>query len=419
MVALAERVQPEAIFHFGAQIDVRKSAADPAFDARVNVVGTINMLEAARVSGRQAVRQLVDRRRDLRRGPAASPRPRRTRSCPRRPTACRKFCAEQYCEIFRRFHGVPGGVAALRQRLRAAPGPARRGRRRSRSSAASCSTASTPTIFGDGKQTRDYVYVDDVVAANLAARRAPRGDRRRTTSAPSAQTSACSTSSTSLKRISGDDVVRGGVRRRRARARCSTSRSTPRARARSSAGRRRSGSTRASSARSPRCAERNARARYGCWQSYGARALHRRRRAARGGPADGRLARCSGWSGERFSAPLRASATEAGERTSDWAAEFWRWLRARAADAPVELARKSRRFSGWISGSPAAIIGVPFGRRGGTHFLSVRSALQHRFPPSIRQGPQRVRRGESQCRPPRAPPTVVPAPSLPGSVRAD
>ena len=34
-----------------------------------------------------------------------------------------------------------------------------------------------------------------------------------------------------------------------------------------------------------------------------------------------------GWSGERFTAPLRASTTEAGERTSDWAAEFWRWLR--------------------------------------------------------------------------------------------
>jgi hypothetical protein len=35
-----------------------------------------------------------------------------------------------------------------------------------------------------------------------------------------------------------------------------------------------------------------------------------------------------GWSGERVTAPLRASTTEAGERTSDWAAEFWRWLRS-------------------------------------------------------------------------------------------
>lgn len=40
------------------------------------------------------------------------------------------------------------------------------------------------------------------------------------------------------------------------------------------------------------------------------------------------LGHALGWSGERFSAPLRASTTEAGERTSDWAAEFWRWLRS-------------------------------------------------------------------------------------------
>ena len=40
------------------------------------------------------------------------------------------------------------------------------------------------------------------------------------------------------------------------------------------------------------------------------------------------LTHALGWSGERFSAPLRASADEAGERTSDWAAEFWRWLRS-------------------------------------------------------------------------------------------
>ena len=45
------RAQPEVIFHLAAQIDVRKSAADPAFDARVNVEGTINVLEAARAPG--------------------------------------------------------------------------------------------------------------------------------------------------------------------------------------------------------------------------------------------------------------------------------------------------------------------------------------------------------------------------------
>ena len=84
----AERAQPDAIFHLAAQIDVRQSAADPAFDARVNVGGTINMLEAARASRRRsgsstprpAARSTARAR--------SSPRPRTTRSCPRRRTAC-------------------------------------------------------------------------------------------------------------------------------------------------------------------------------------------------------------------------------------------------------------------------------------------------------------------------------------------
>src|SRR3954470_13071246 len=51
VAALFAHVQPEAAFHLAAQIDVRKSAADPAFDARVNVEGTINVLDAARRAG--------------------------------------------------------------------------------------------------------------------------------------------------------------------------------------------------------------------------------------------------------------------------------------------------------------------------------------------------------------------------------
>src|SRR3712207_769907 len=54
---VAERVKPEAIYHFAAQIDVRKSAADPHFDASVNVGGTINLLEIAKEIG---VKRLVN-----------------------------------------------------------------------------------------------------------------------------------------------------------------------------------------------------------------------------------------------------------------------------------------------------------------------------------------------------------------------
>ena len=67
--ALAELVaaaRPEVVFHLAAQIDVRKSVAEPAFDASINVGGTANVLEAARDGGRAARRLHLDRRRDLR-----------------------------------------------------------------------------------------------------------------------------------------------------------------------------------------------------------------------------------------------------------------------------------------------------------------------------------------------------------------
>src|SRR5207244_3137184 len=51
MVDVAERARPEAVFHLAAQIDVRKSTANPGWEARINVEGTINMLEAARAAG--------------------------------------------------------------------------------------------------------------------------------------------------------------------------------------------------------------------------------------------------------------------------------------------------------------------------------------------------------------------------------
>ena len=49
--ALLEKEKPEVVFHLAAQIDVRVSTARPAFDAEINVMGTINMLEAARMAG--------------------------------------------------------------------------------------------------------------------------------------------------------------------------------------------------------------------------------------------------------------------------------------------------------------------------------------------------------------------------------
>jgi UDP-glucose 4-epimerase len=167
MIEVAERVRPDAIFHFGAQIDVRKSAADPAFDSTVNVVGTINMLEAARVCG---AKRLVNSSTggaiygEGQQIPAPETHP----VVPEAPYGLSKFCAEQYVEMFRRMHGVPG----VSLRYGNVYGPRQDPLGEAGVIAIFCGkllAGERPTVFGDGEQTRDYVHVSDVVAANLAA----------------------------------------------------------------------------------------------------------------------------------------------------------------------------------------------------------------------------------------------------------
>ena len=167
------RAAPEAVFHLAAQIDVRRSAADPAFDAAVNVIGTINVLEAARRAG-------VARFVNTSTGGAIYgegkilPAPEDHPVAPEAPYGQSKFAAEGYCELFRRLHGVStvslryGNVYGPRQDPLGEAGVI----------AIFCGkllAGERPTVFGDGLQTRDYVYVGDVVEANLAAA-APRAD---------------------------------------------------------------------------------------------------------------------------------------------------------------------------------------------------------------------------------------------------
>jgi len=158
---------PEAIFHLAAQIDVRKSVSDPAADARINVEGTINVLEAAR---RANVARLVN----TSTGGAiygdveTIPSPESTPPAPMAGYGTSKFCAEQYCNLYARLHGLRtvtlryGNVYGPRQDPLGEAGVI----------AIFCGKlmdGGRPRIYGDGRQTRDYVYVGDVVAANLAA----------------------------------------------------------------------------------------------------------------------------------------------------------------------------------------------------------------------------------------------------------
>ena len=120
--------QPEVVFHLAAQMDVRVSTAKPAYDAEINVIGTINMLEAARAVRRAPVRVRLHRRRDLRRdrrAPDARGRRDQPRGALRPGEVLGRGLLRPVAPAARPLDREP----AVRQRLRPAPGPARRGRR--------------------------------------------------------------------------------------------------------------------------------------------------------------------------------------------------------------------------------------------------------------------------------------------------
>jgi UDP-glucose 4-epimerase len=164
---LVARVDPEVVFHLAAQIDVRKSIDDPAHDARVNVEGTINVLQAARAAG---VRRLVNTSTggaiygEAQQIPAPETHP----NAPEAPYGQSKYAAEGYVELFQRLYGLStvslryGNVYGRRQDPLGEAGVI----------AIFCGrlqAGERPTVYGDGLQTRDYIHVDDVVSANLAA----------------------------------------------------------------------------------------------------------------------------------------------------------------------------------------------------------------------------------------------------------
>ena len=159
--------RPALVFHLAAQIDVRKSVDDPAFDARVNVEGTINVLEAAREAG---VRRVVySSTGGALYGEADEiPTPESAPIRPQSPYGQSKFAADGYCALAERLHGQSvvslryGNIYGPRQDPLGEAGVV----------AIFCQRVRDGlplTVYGDGTQTRDYVYVGDVVGANLAA----------------------------------------------------------------------------------------------------------------------------------------------------------------------------------------------------------------------------------------------------------
>jgi UDP-glucose 4-epimerase len=163
---------PEVVFHLAAQIDVRTSMDEPARDAHTNVIGSLHVFAAARAAG---VRRVVNTSTGgaIYGETGVVPTPETEPARPLSAYGLGKRTAEEYGAWFGHAHGLPvttlryGNVYGPRQDPDVGAGVI----------AILCERAlrgARPVVFGDGRQTRDYVAVGDIVAANLAAARAGR-----------------------------------------------------------------------------------------------------------------------------------------------------------------------------------------------------------------------------------------------------
>ena len=161
-----EKEKPDFIFHFAAQINVNHSVEDPIFDADVNIIGSLNVLE-------QCVTFKVKKIMFASTGGAlygeaeVVPTPEKYPCEPKSPYGIAKLAVEKYIRFYRARFGLEFGIT----RYSNVYGP----RQNPKGEAGVISIFAqklldgmTPTIHGDGHQTRDYVYVGDVVAANMA-----------------------------------------------------------------------------------------------------------------------------------------------------------------------------------------------------------------------------------------------------------
>ena len=164
---IIQRERPEIVFHLAAQSSVRQSSIDPVADAGANVIGTIRLIAAAAAEG---VEKFIFSSTGgaLYGDPETIPCDEDTPINPLSPYALSKYVGEQYLELFSKTYGLdytilryanvygpgqnPDGEAGV---VAIFTGMMLNGRR--------------PQIFGDGLQERDFVYVLDVVQANLAA----------------------------------------------------------------------------------------------------------------------------------------------------------------------------------------------------------------------------------------------------------
>jgi UDP-glucose 4-epimerase len=158
-------VDADVVFHLAAQADVRVSVADPGLDAEVNVLGTVRVLEAARLAGAQVVFASTG---GAIYGECERPAREDDERLPLSPYGVSKLAGEEYLAGYNRLHGTRhvalryGNVYGPRQDPHGEAGVVAIFFARLRE-------GKPLTVFGDGRQTRDYIHAEDVAQATLLA----------------------------------------------------------------------------------------------------------------------------------------------------------------------------------------------------------------------------------------------------------
>lgn len=171
LAGIVEGSHPDVVCHLAAQVDLRASVSDPQFDARTNVLGTINILEASRRAGVQ--RFVYAASGGSRYGaPASLPVNETAELNPLSPYAAAKVAGEMYIRAYAGMYGIAPICLGLANVYGPRQNP--HGEAGVIAVFGSRMISGRPvTIYGDGTATRDYIYVDDVVDAFVRAGAAP------------------------------------------------------------------------------------------------------------------------------------------------------------------------------------------------------------------------------------------------------